>query len=172
MGSSLFLCCRAHKFYLLVTACRVPTPSSLLSQARWSQFATVVVFIEFANALLSIRLSSLRVLSSPSFSLSCARAVSCSPACPLGSLGFNSQSRRRSRRLPSSRQTRHPRLDPHLTSLPQTSIEGRRRSCIPKKTQESGEDEVSSAIFPKRSTNCLDRKIATDLADSCQLWKR
>jgi hypothetical protein len=104
--------------------------------------------------------------------LCCARAVSCSPACPFGSLGFNSQSRHRSRCLPSSRQTRHPRLDPHLTSLPQTSIEGRRRSCIPKKTQESGEDEVSSAIFPKRSTNCLDRKIATDLADSCQLWKR
>jgi hypothetical protein len=35
----------------------------------------------------------------------------------LGSLDFNSQSRRRPRRLPSSRQTRHPRLDPHLTSL-------------------------------------------------------
>jgi hypothetical protein len=108
----------------------------------------------------------------PVVSLSCARVVSCSPVCPLDSLGFNFQSRRRSRRLPSSRQTRHPRLDPHLTSLPQTSIEGRRRSCIPKKTQESGEDEVSSAIFPKRSTNCLDRKIATDLADSCQLLKR
>jgi hypothetical protein len=40
----------------------------------------VVVFIEFANTLLPIRLSSLRVLSSPSFSLSCARTVSCSPA--------------------------------------------------------------------------------------------
>jgi hypothetical protein len=37
--------------------------------------------------------------------------------------------------------------------------------------KKSGEDEASSAIFPKRSTNCLDRKIATDLADSCQLWK-
>jgi hypothetical protein len=90
----------------------------------------------------------------------------------LGSLGFNSQSRRRPRRLPSSRQTRHPRLDPHLTSLLQTSIEGHRRSCIPKKSQESGEDEASSAIFSKRSTNCLDRKIATDLADSSQLLKR
>ncbi|NP_001170544.1 uncharacterized protein LOC100384561 [Zea mays] len=90
----------------------------------------------------------------------------------LGSLDFNSQSRHRPRRLPSSRQTRHPRLDPHLTSLLQTSIEGRRRSCIPKKSQESGEDEASSAIFPKRSTNCLDRKIATDLADSSQLLKR
>jgi hypothetical protein len=108
----------------------------------------------------------------PSFFLSCARTVSCSPACPLGSLGFNSQSRRRSRRLPSSCQTRHLRLDPHLTSLPQTSIEGHRRSCVPKKSQESGEDEASSAIFPKRSTNCLNRKIATDLADSCQLLKR
>jgi hypothetical protein len=47
-----------------------------------------------------------------------------------------------------------------------------RRACIPKKSQESGEDEASSAIFPKRSTNCLNRKIATDLMDSCQLWKR
>jgi hypothetical protein len=43
---------------------------------------------------------------------------------------------------------------------------------VSKKSQESGEDEVNSAIFPKRSTNCLDRKIATDLADSCQLLKR
>jgi hypothetical protein len=43
--------------------------------------------------------------------------------------------------------------------------------CIIKKSQESGEDKASSAIT-KRSTNCLDRKIATDLADSCQLWKR
>jgi hypothetical protein len=43
--------------------------------------------------------------------------------------------------------------------------------CVIKKFQESGEDEASSTIFPKRSTNCLDRKIATDLVDSCQLWK-
>ncbi|XP_035817807.1 uncharacterized protein [Zea mays] len=43
---------------------------------------------------------------------------------------------------------------------------------VSKKSQESGEDEASSAIFPKRSTNCMNRKIATDLADSCQLWKR
>jgi hypothetical protein len=113
-----------------------------------------------------------QVLSTPSFSLFCARAVFCSLACPLGSLGFNSQSRRRSRRLSSSRQTRHPRLDPHLTSLPQTSIEGRRRSCIPKKTQESDEDKASSTILPKCSMNCLDRKIATDLAASSQLLKR
>jgi hypothetical protein len=41
-----------------------------------------------------------------------------------------------------------------------------------KKSQESGEDKASSAIFPKRSTNWLDRKIATDLADSSQLLKR
>ncbi|XP_035817866.1 uncharacterized protein [Zea mays] len=44
--------------------------------------------------------------------------------------------------------------------------------CVIKQSQESGEDEVLIAIFPKRSTNCLDRKIATDLTDSCQLWKR
>jgi hypothetical protein len=44
-------------------------------------------------------------------------------------------------------------------------------SCVIKKSQKSDEDEASSAIFPKRSTNCLDRKIATDLANSCQLWK-
>jgi hypothetical protein len=75
------------------------------------------------------------------------RPVFCSPVRPLGSLNFNSQSRRRSRRLPSSRQTRQPRLNPHLTSLPQTSIEGRRRSCIPKKTQESDEDEASGVKF-------------------------
>jgi hypothetical protein len=37
--SSLFLCCRGHEFYLLATACRVPTPSSLLSQARWPQLS-------------------------------------------------------------------------------------------------------------------------------------
>jgi hypothetical protein len=36
---------------------------------------------------------------------------------------------------------------------------------VSKKSQESGEDEASSAIFSKRSTNCLDRKITTDLAD-------
>jgi hypothetical protein len=42
-------------------------------------------------------------------------------------LGFNSQSRRRPRRLSSSRRTRHPLLDPHLTSSLQTSIKGRRR---------------------------------------------
>lgn len=41
-----------------------PTHQSLLSHPR--QHATMVVFIEFANALLLIRLSSLRVLSSPS----------------------------------------------------------------------------------------------------------
>jgi hypothetical protein len=48
------------------------------------------------------------------------RPVSCSPVRPLGSLGFNSQSRRRSRRLPSSRRTCHPLLKPHLTSSLQT----------------------------------------------------
>jgi hypothetical protein len=42
-------------------------------------------------------------------------------------------------------------------------------SCVIKKSQKSSEDEASSAIFPKRSTNCLNRKIVTDLADSCQL---
>jgi hypothetical protein len=43
---------------------------------------------------------------------------------------------------------------------------------VVKKSQESGKDGVSSAIFPKRSTNCLDRKITTDLAASSQLLKR
>jgi hypothetical protein len=43
---------------------------------------------------------------------------------------------------------------------------------VSKKSQESSEDEASSTILPKCSTNCLDRKIATDLADSCQLLKR
>jgi hypothetical protein len=113
-----------------------------------------------------------------------ARSVFCSPARPLGSLGFNSQSRRRPHRspssgpslspthpcacfssigfracsrLPSSRQTRHPQLDLHLTSLPQTSIEGRRRSCIPKKFRESGEDEASSMVFSKCSTRELNQ---------------
>jgi hypothetical protein len=38
-------------------------------------------------------------------------------------------------------------------------------SRVSKKSQESGEDEASSAIFSKRSTNYLDRKITTDLAD-------
>jgi hypothetical protein len=38
-------------------------------------------------------------------------------------------------------------------------------SRVSKKSQESGEDEASSAIFSKRSTNWLDRKITTDLAD-------
>jgi hypothetical protein len=43
---------------------------------------------------------------------------------------------------------------------------------VSKKSKKLGEDEACSAIFPKRSTNCLDRKIATDLADSSQPWKR
>jgi hypothetical protein len=43
---------------------------------------------------------------------------------------------------------------------------------VVKKSQESDEDEVSSVIFPKRSTNCLDQKITTDLAASSQLLKR
>jgi hypothetical protein len=30
----------------------------------------------------------------------------------------------------------------------------------------------SDSIYQARSTNCLDQKITTDLADSCQLWKR
>jgi hypothetical protein len=50
-----------------------------------------------------------------------------------------------------------------------TSIEDRRRSARHQESQELGEDEASSTIFPKRSINCLDRKIATDPADSCQL---
>jgi hypothetical protein len=33
-----------------------------------------------------------------------------------------------------------------------TSIEDRRRSARHQESQESGEDEASSAIFPKRST--------------------
>jgi hypothetical protein len=41
-----------------------------------------------------------------------------------------------------------------------------------KKSQKSGEDEACSAIFPKHSTNCLDRKIAIDLADSSQPLKQ
>jgi hypothetical protein len=44
--------------------------------------------------------------------------------------------------------------------------------CVIKKSQESGEDEASSAIFPKRSTNCLDRNIITDPADSRQILER
>ena len=53
-----------------------------------------------------------------------------------------------------------------------TSIEDRRRSARHQESQESGEDEASSAIFLKRSTNCLDRKIATDHAESSRLLKR
>jgi hypothetical protein len=107
----------------------------------------VVVFIEFANALLPIRLSSLRVLSSPSFSLSCARVVCCSPACPLGSLVFNSQSRCRSRRLPSSHQTRHPLLDPHLTSSLQT--QSRRRSARQQKNPKNWvKTKLAARYFP------------------------
>jgi hypothetical protein len=45
-------------------------------------------------------------------------------------------------------------------------------SCILKKYKASGEDEASRVIFPKRSTNCLNQKITTDLADSSQLLKR
>jgi hypothetical protein len=37
--SSLFPCCRAHKFYLLATAGRAPAPSLLLSQAHWPQLS-------------------------------------------------------------------------------------------------------------------------------------
>jgi hypothetical protein len=120
------------------------------------------MFIEFANTLLPIRLSSFRVLSSPSFSLSCTRMVFCSSVRPLGSLGFNSQSRRLFHRLASS-------IPPVsvVASRVQLYIHHPRVSssfrASAKKTQESGEDEASSAIFPKRSTNCLNRKSATDL---------
>jgi hypothetical protein len=51
-------------------------------------------------------------------------------------------------------------------------IQSRHRPARHQESQESGEDEASSAIFPKRSTNCLYQKIATDLMDSWQLLKR
>jgi hypothetical protein len=44
--------------------------------------------------------------------------------------------------------------------------------CVIKESQGSDEDEASSVIFPKRSINCLNRKIATGLVDSCWLCKR
>jgi hypothetical protein len=53
-----------------------------------------------------------------------------------------------------------------------TSIKGRRRSARHQESQESDEDEASNAIFPKHSTNCLDRKIIIGPADSSQLLKR
>jgi hypothetical protein len=79
--------------------------------------------------------------------------------------------------LPSSCRTRHPLLDPHLTSSLQTSIEGRRRSCIPKKSQESCEDEASRVIFTKCSTKAqTSRRSPSSSTPSPQavktLWPR
>jgi hypothetical protein len=68
------------------------------------------------------------------------------------------------------RRSCHPLLDP--TSPARSKHDLVVVSCVVKKSQASDEDVANSAIFPKRSTNCLDRKIATDLADSSQLLKR
>jgi hypothetical protein len=162
--SNLFLACRdarcpayfAHPRRLLASAL---TRQSLLSHP--CQHATVVVFIEFANALLPIRLSSLRVLSSSSFSLSCTRILFSTRQRALSARSALSPNQVVGPIIPCSTTT-SPTYSKHdLVVVPRVS----------KKSQESGEDEASSAIFPKRSTNCLDRKIATDLTDSCQLLK-
>jgi hypothetical protein len=72
----------------------------------------------------------------------------------------------------SSRQTRHLLLNPTSPARSRLQSKVVVNPCVIKQSQESGEDEVSSAIFPKRSTNCMGREIATNLVDSCQLLKR
>jgi hypothetical protein len=124
--------------------------TSPLSYVR--QHETVVVFIEFVNALLPIRLSSL-LRASPLPARVCRRAVETVLARDF----VVARAYANLLNHTSSARSRH-----NLIVVPRVS----------KKSQESGEDEASSAIFPKRSTNCLDQKITTDLADSSQLLKQ
>jgi hypothetical protein len=81
------------------------------------------------------------------FSLSSARAVSCSPARPLGSLGLNSHRvvdfagyrRSSSRRVACADVYTSPSC---VVVVP----------CVIKKSQESGEDGASSVVFTKCAT--------------------
>jgi hypothetical protein len=114
------------------------------------------MFIEFANTLLQIRLSSLRVLSSPSFSLSCTRVLFPARQRALSARSaLKSLSHRRPRQdlirpscwslfhivpissdpVPARRCVIHSPVvnpsspaQPHLTSPLKTAIEGRRQS--------------------------------------------
>jgi hypothetical protein len=127
------------------------------------------------------------------------RAVYCSPARPLGSLGFNSQSCRRPRRLPSfvvlwsqpnpsvcslfvhrvsrvlaftvesSNPSSSARPPPHQLAPNTISSLFRVPSRNPKDWMKT---KLATRYTPSARQNCLNRKIATDLGDSCQLWKR
>jgi hypothetical protein len=154
---NLFLACRdaqcpayfAHPRRLLASA---PTRQSLLSHPR--QHATVVVFIEFANALLPIRLSSLRVLSSSSFSLSCTRILFSAHQRALSARSALIPNRVVGPIIPCSTTT-SPTYSKHdLVVVPRVS----------KKSQESDEDEAS-----KRGVHQVREKSSNILRDSCSI---